>query len=760
MVLHVKRNRLFVVLMLLISASVLFSESEYRQQFQEGLRLYRAGYLQQAYHHFADLQKDYPDSLEVLHALGAIDFRQQRWKKAVKWFDKVLAIDENDLNAHYHNGICYREIGKFEAFVLRKRDWNRAEANFTFVLDSLENYKDLYLQYAVLQDYRKKFAAAIELAWKQFKYEPSTQAGAALHRFYESLLYHGGLKDLQALAEKDSCAESRFYLGEGCRIEKKYLKADSIYKSVLCDSVRLLSRTPVYLALSKSKIEQDSSQACQYFFNLALDSVQSDLDAVLMFENVKYVLSNAEYQAYLDLQDWKAKREFFKKMWVRRNPMPAADVNYRLVEHVRRFVYAERNFYYDGFRLPFNNPDRLNVLQFPRVFDLNDKFNDKGLVYIRHGEPDDRAFSISSGPLNESWLYYPRGQLNKKMIFHFWQGETQTGQNWRMVASIPQYLAESRSNFDHLYSRMMTADPLEAISIEHQMEIAVKEDVKVGLNSDQHKWANNLRSIFFPFYAATFRQGPFSTRSEFYFSLSTEDVLPKSASHSIDDSVTVDFGVFDEKYAQLEKKRIKVPIRDIVDSTVSMGYWPGQISYIGAPEVRQIALDVRTPNDEAIGGYKFRFLVSNYDGEKLKMSGIELAHSIHTGPAVSPFEKRGLTIIPNAQKLFSRKRNVDIYFEVYNVPKTPGKPSLFFIDYQVRLLKEKTSGLINKLSQIFGKKQPVVANRIERETADAVSPEYIALNLKKYAPGVYEMKIKVQTAAPDSVSRKINFELK
>ena len=755
-----QKYKLFILLLLLVFLSALFSQSDYQQQYREGLRLYRAGLLHQAYHYFNDLQKDYPDSLGVLHALGAIDFRQQRWKKAVAWYNKVLDIDEKDINAHYHNAICYREIGKYKAFVLRKRDWSRSEENFKLVLDSLEYYKDSYLQYAILLDYQKKFAEAIDFAKRQLKYEPSTKAGVAVHRFYESLLYHDGLKKLQASAAKDTSAISRFYLGEGYRIKKDYAKADSIYKSLLGDSAAFLSHVPVYIALSKSMGEQDSSQACQYFFEQALDAVNNDLDAALMFENVKYVFSDAEYKEYRDLENWQVRREFLKRMWVKRNPMPAAEVNYRIVEHVRRFVYAERNFYYDGFRLPFNNPDRLNVLQFPRVFDLNDKFNDKGLVYIRHGEPDDRAFSVSSGPLNESWLYYPRGQLNKKMIFHFWQGETQTGQNWRMVASIPAYLAESRSNFDHLYSRLMTADPLEAISIEHQMEIASKENVKVGLNTDQHKWAGNLRSIFFPFYAATFRQDKSLTRSEFYFSLSTADVAPNSASRVIEDSVTIDFAVFDENYAQLEKQVKKVPIRDIVDSTVAMGYWPGQINYVGAPEMRQVALDIRTPNDEAIGGYKFRFLVSNYDGDALKMSGIELAHSIRSGPAVPPFHKRGLNIIPNAQKLFPRKKNIDIYFEVYNVPKAPGTQTPFFIDYQVRLLKEKTSGLINKLAQLFGKQQPVVANRIERETSDAVSPEYIALNLEKYAPGVYELEIKVQTAAKDSVSRKTNFELK
>ncbi len=99
--------------------------------------------------------------------------------------------------------------------------------------------------------------------------------------------------------------------------------------------------------------------------------------------------------------------------------MPASQMNYRMIEHVRRVIAAEQDYYFDGVRSQVNNPDKLNFLSFPRVFELNDKFNDKGLVYVRHGEPDDRAFYVEGGaPLNETWVYYPRGQLNKKLIFH------------------------------------------------------------------------------------------------------------------------------------------------------------------------------------------------------------------------------------------------------------------------------------------------------------------------------------------------------
>jgi hypothetical protein len=56
-----------------------------------------------------------------------------------------------------------------------------------------------------------------------------------------------------------------------------------------------------------------------------------------------------------------------------------------------RFLFAGKNYECYEFRSWSNNPDKLHSLRFPKSFTLNREFNDKGLIYIRHGEPDDTA---------------------------------------------------------------------------------------------------------------------------------------------------------------------------------------------------------------------------------------------------------------------------------------------------------------------------------------------------------------------------------
>jgi hypothetical protein len=173
-----------------------------------------------------------------------------------------------------------------------------------------------------------------------------------------------------------------------------------------------------------------------------------------------------------------------------------------------------------------------------------------------------------------------------------------------------------------------------------------------------------------------------------------------------------------------------------------------------------LAVDIRTPNDEAIGGYKFRFNISDYADENLKMSGIVLAKSIRAAQKQDLFYKNGFTVVPNPGKVFTRKKPVHVYFEIYNVLQDANTRQNFVIRYTVRLLDERTRGIVQKIGRIFRNPQPSISNDVEREADKPTSVEYIALDLGKNVPGIYELSILAFVPGKeDTVSRKINFEL-
>ena len=51
----------------------------------------------------------------MLNQLGRVLFLKRQFKEAIAEFDKVLAIDPEDLQAHYNLMLCYQGLGDSDA---------------------------------------------------------------------------------------------------------------------------------------------------------------------------------------------------------------------------------------------------------------------------------------------------------------------------------------------------------------------------------------------------------------------------------------------------------------------------------------------------------------------------------------------------------------------------------------------------------------------------------------------------------------------
>jgi GWxTD domain-containing protein len=121
----------------------------------------------------------------------------------------------------------------------------------------------------------------------------------------------------------------------------------------------------------------------------------------------------------------------------------------RIAEHYRRWNTAQRRY---------KLPEALKrQWDFGQVFrSAQSEVDDRGVIYIRHGEPDDRAGYMGEGvPPNESWVYHrPTGDL----VLHFVQSLSSSG--WRLIEGLSQVgvtpcqtpgLLESRAALDPTY---------------------------------------------------------------------------------------------------------------------------------------------------------------------------------------------------------------------------------------------------------------------------------------------------------------------
>ena len=103
---------------------------------------------------------------------------------------------------------------------------------------------------------------------------------------------------------------------------------------------------------------------------------------------------------------------WLRRFWGERDVEDARRPGERLVEQFRRYAYARANF-------------RLTTRH--RHYDITDvyrdsaqaEFDDRGVVYLRHGEPDGRArYSDQYVEPNETWVYR-RPPPETDLVFHF-----------------------------------------------------------------------------------------------------------------------------------------------------------------------------------------------------------------------------------------------------------------------------------------------------------------------------------------------------
>ena len=99
-----------------------------------------------------------------------------------------------------------------------------------------------------------------------------------------------------------------------------------------------------------------------------------------------------------------------------------------------------------------------------------------GLIYLRHGEPDDVRRTIGGSNLDQAWIYFPR-QGQGQRIFNFML-KNDTGNNWRL-ASLPEdpEMIEELAMFDNRYRELVRASPVEVLQREDAVIVEARDYV-------------------------------------------------------------------------------------------------------------------------------------------------------------------------------------------------------------------------------------------------------------------------------------------
>lgn len=116
--------------------------------------------------------------------------------------------------------------------------------------------------------------------------------------------------------------------------------------------------------------------------------------------------------------------ELVRQFWESRDDDELHRRGARLAEHYRRIDYVRRNYRLVSERRRYGIEERYRSGQ--------SEYDDRGIIYLRHGAPDERArYSAPGIEPNESWLYR---RESGDLIFHFVAREDV--QDFRLVESL------------------------------------------------------------------------------------------------------------------------------------------------------------------------------------------------------------------------------------------------------------------------------------------------------------------------------------
>lgn len=233
-----------------------------------------------------------------------------------------------------------------------------------------------------------------------------------------------------------------------------------------------------------------------YYEGAAMD----DLVALAGYRADLEVIAPIEVLARFDGSRGRERAAVLAAFWAQRDQLDFRPEGSRLREHYRRLAYARRHYSAGGWSLPSD----------PAFLGNDAALDDRGRLYVRHGEPDARASLSTVGvEPNESWHYRRAGG---DLVFHFVARQDPEryrlvesllevigsrpeapsaptdGGGWReATAGVSDQLVRSRAAFASVYTELGPARAGRGDGALERERGLVRSSLVAGLSTDSHE---------------------------------------------------------------------------------------------------------------------------------------------------------------------------------------------------------------------------------------------------------------------------------
>ena len=662
---------------------------------------------------FSSITAVEPANLRALVGVGKSALAARDWDRAVDVAVKISDIDPPSLAARYIEGVARREKG---AFAYREPgyhgpsiagDWGRARRLFTWILARDSSFEDVLYQFALLNKYEGNKDGALDLVAREEALHPDL-VGPRIgkYRLFEYWIAAEDSSDIVTWLRTLPGSLPRYYTGELYRRHGNFTGAASIFGDLLADAGEV-SRQAVRLSLARLRMQQGDEAAAENEYWKATAEITDPLGAAVLFEDLKYIVSDQELYLFNSLDSVSQKRDFFRSFWNFRNPSLALRINPRLREHIRRYVTAEQKYEFCGARTRFNNPDRLNQLRFPVAFSLNEKFNDMGLIFLRHGPPDDIVrHELSHDALDfdlrtdsrveklkhpdathdeqewlkeimqrykdnqfylgsitdsfESWLYDATPE-SPRMIFHF-QKHQAAGNNWRLTP-LPDNdsMLGELAGWDATYYRMYWGREDDRVPLQTQITADARVAVHHALSTEHETPEKKVESFRFPCSIDVFRAPGGKCLLDVSYGIPLASI-----SRSLPDTVRtvpveVGFSLVDARSQHVARELDTVDL-DISHSRTGMIL--DLIRYTVPPDSYAVAMHMRPLIGEKLARWESTIRARNFARPGFSISSVQL---LRPSSVKGALDIDGMRVVQSPLSIHVRTEPLLVYFQLYHL---------------------------------------------------------------------------------------------
>ncbi|HWA58551.1 MAG TPA: GWxTD domain-containing protein [Gemmatimonadales bacterium] len=431
---------------------------------------------------------------------------------------------------------------------------------------------------------------------------------------------------------------------------------------------------------------------------------------------------------------------FLHRFWGQRDRASLLKDGERLREHYRRIFYARKNFQLVSLNRHYDIVERFRS--------GSEDFDDRGVIYIRHGEPTDRArYNAPGMQLNESWHYT---RADGDLIFHFVAREDV--QDYKLVESLFDVLGFSstvalrgdrdnnanaglanellltREKFSPVYSKLLGAGTAGSQKYLTEERRIGRRSIAIGTTSDSYEltYARALKLE-----TSVVAAGRDSAHSLLHVTYA----IPGSALHE----VPSDRGhLYPVRLRLSVADRVGIPVASVDTTTLfvarepvpSNRYLVGRLAVPVIPGSLTYRLAVEQGEDNGIILAADTVSVGDFTGDRFELSGVVLGSrdaNLTWRPAP------GDTIYFNPLGRYQKTTTMEVYYEVYGLNQASSFKT------EIRVFKEGKGGFLG----IFGSKKPAIRLAFDEGAEGPVTRIHRSISLEKLDTGRYWLQVSV-----------------